>query len=34
MQKYAFRMKLNPGMRDEHKRRHDAIRPELVTLMA
>lgn len=33
MQKYAFRMKLNPGMRDEYQRRHDAIWPELVTLL-
>ena len=33
MQKYAFRMKLNPGMREEYKRRHDAIWPELVTLL-
>jgi L-rhamnose mutarotase len=33
MQKYAFRMKLNAGMRDEYKRRHDAIWPELVALL-
>jgi len=33
MQKYAFRMKLNPGMREEYKRRHDAIWPELVALL-
>ena len=33
MQKYAFRMKLNPGMRDEYRRRHDEIWPELVTLL-
>ena len=28
-EKYAFKMKLNPGMADEYKRRHDAIWPEL-----
>lgn len=33
MQKYAFRMRLNPGMRDEYQRRHDAIWPELVALL-
>lgn len=33
MQKHAFRMKLNPGMREEYKRRHDAIWPELVALL-
>jgi len=33
MQKYAFKMKLNPGMEAEYKRRHDAIWPELVTLL-
>jgi L-rhamnose mutarotase len=33
MQKYAFRMQLNPGMEDEYRRRHDAIWPELVTLL-
>ena len=33
MQKYAFRMRLNPGMEDEYRRRHDAIWPELVTLL-
>jgi L-rhamnose mutarotase len=32
-EKYAFKMKLNPGMKDEYKRRHDAIFPELVTLL-
>lgn len=32
-EKYAFRMKLNPGMRDEYKRRHDEIWPELVALL-
>lgn len=33
MEKYAFRMKLNPGMAEEYRRRHDAIWPELVTLL-
>ncbi|MFN3275693.1 MAG: L-rhamnose mutarotase [Paracoccus sp. (in: a-proteobacteria)] len=33
MQKYAFRMTLNPGMADEYRRRHDAIWPELATLL-
>ncbi|MDN5567704.1 MAG: L-rhamnose mutarotase [Paracoccus sp. (in: a-proteobacteria)] len=33
MQKYAFRMKLNPGMAMEYRRRHDAIWPELVELL-
>lgn len=32
-EKYAFRMKLNPGMKDEYRKRHDAIFPELVTLL-
>ncbi len=33
MEKYAFRMKLHPGMAAEYRRRHDAIWPELVTLL-
>ena len=33
MQKYAFKMQLNPGMADEYRRRHDAIWPELVALL-
>jgi len=33
MQKYAFRMMLNPGMAAEYRRRHDAIWPELVLLL-
>lgn len=32
-EKYAFRMRLNPGMKAEYKRRHDEIWPELVTLL-
>ncbi len=33
MQKYAFKMFLNPGKADEYKRRHDDIWPELVRLL-
>lgn len=33
MEKYAFKMKLNPGMEAEYRRRHDEIWPELVTLL-
>jgi L-rhamnose mutarotase len=33
MEKYAFKMRLNTGMEAEYKRRHDAIWPELVTLL-
>lgn len=33
MQKYAFRMRLNPGLEQEYRRRHDAIWPELVALL-
>lgn len=33
MEKYAFKMRLNPGKRDEYKRRHDDIWPELVGLL-
>lgn len=33
MEKYAFKMLLNPGMEEEYRRRHDAIWPELVALL-
>ena len=33
MEKYAFKMHLNPGMEAEYKKRHDEIWPELVTLL-
>jgi L-rhamnose mutarotase len=33
MEKHAFKMKLNPGMAEEYKRRHDEIWPELVDLL-
>jgi len=32
-EKIAFRMFLNPGAKAEYRRRHDAIWPELVTLL-
>jgi L-rhamnose mutarotase len=32
-EKYAFKMKLNPGMKQEYRKRHDEIWPELVTLL-
>ena len=33
MQRHAFKMLLNPGQRDEYKKRHDAIWPELSALL-
>lgn len=33
MEKYAFKMRLNPGCEAEYKRRHDEIWPELVELL-
>jgi L-rhamnose mutarotase len=33
IEKHAFKMFLNPGMKDEYKRRHDEIWPELVDLL-
>ena len=33
MEKYAFKMKLNPGCAEEYRRRHDAIWPELLDLL-
>lgn len=33
MEKYAFKMHLNPGMEAEYRRRHDEIWPELVALL-
>lgn len=32
-EKHAFKMKLNPGMAAEYKKRHDEIFPELVELL-
>jgi len=32
-ERHVFRMRLNPGMADEYRRRHDAIWPELVDLL-
>lgn len=33
MKRAAFKMKLKPGYRDEYKKRHDAIWPELKMLL-
>ncbi|WEX78001.1 L-rhamnose mutarotase [Sinorhizobium numidicum] len=33
MEKYAFRMRLNPGKAAEYQARHNAIWPELVVLL-
>jgi len=33
MQRYAFKMLLNPGQRHEYKKRHDEIWPELSALL-
>ena len=33
MEKYAFKMHLNPGMETEYRRRHNEIWPELVRLL-
>jgi len=33
MEKFAFKMRLNPGMDQEYRRRHDALWPELATLL-
>lgn len=33
MEKYAFKMLLNPGMEAEYKKRHDEIWPELLALL-
>jgi len=33
MEKFAFKMQLNPGCKDEYRKRHDEIWPELVTLL-
>jgi L-rhamnose mutarotase len=32
-ERFVFRMRLNEGQEKEYKRRHDAIWPELVTLL-
>ena len=33
MQRFAFKMKLKPGFKEEYKKRHDEIWPELKTLL-
>ena len=32
-EKFAFKMKLNPGMKAEYRKRHDAIWPDLEALL-
>jgi L-rhamnose mutarotase len=32
-EKHAFKMKLNPGMAEEYRKRHDEIFPDLVDLL-
>ena len=34
MERQAFKMKLRPGMKDEYKKRHDEIWPELKRLLS
>lgn len=34
MKEFAFKMKLNPGCKEEYKRRHNAIFPELKELLS
>lgn len=34
LEKHAFKMKLNPGMAAEYKKRHDEIFPELLALLS
>lgn len=33
MEKFAFKMRLNPGQKDEYQRRHEAIWPDLTRLL-
>ncbi|PZU90023.1 MAG: L-rhamnose mutarotase [Shinella sp.] len=33
LEKHAFKMKLNPGMEAEYRKRHDEIWPDLVDLL-
>lgn len=33
MKRFGFKMKLKPGFKDEYKKRHDAIWPELKALI-
>jgi L-rhamnose mutarotase len=33
IRRFGFKMKLNPGFRDEYRKRHNEIWPELVTLL-
>ena len=33
MKRFGFKMKLNPGMKDEYRKRHNEIWPELARLL-
>jgi len=33
MKRFSFKMKMNPGMKEEYRKRHDEIWPELVKLL-
>ena len=33
MQRFGFKMKMNPGMKEEYRKRHNEIWPELVKLL-
>lgn len=33
MEKFGFKMRLNPGSMEEYRKRHDAIWPELVSVL-
>ena len=33
MEKYAFKMKLNPGFSEEYKKRHDELWPEMKDML-
>ena len=34
MEKFAFKMQINPGQRDEYKQRHDEIWPKLLEALS
>ena len=34
MEKFAFKMQINPGQRDEYKQRHDEIWPKLLQALS
>lgn len=33
MKRFGFKMKMNPGLKEEYRKRHDEIWPELVKLL-